>query len=233
LFSDLEGVPLHTLGVVKKERLQFPKSDSGTVEELRHLPTAHDRQIPTKQHPIETRKHTMNPVLVLLREFLHDFSPRPLSKRRDQPGRINTQWSRYERLSEAEGMGTGPPVGFDCLPTDRFFSTRWNLRSDSADSPVCVLDSIQYRRRLWAGRGCWLARFCLIARGSASELEYQILLAHDLNLIPLDHYDELTQQITEIKRMLTVLVQKLNADRWTLIARGLPFPKFGCGQRPR
>src|SRR5437764_13829901 len=29
-----------------------------------------------------------------------------------------------------------------------------------------------------------LARFCLIARASASELQYQILLAHDLKLIP-------------------------------------------------
>src|SRR5262245_7464875 len=57
-----------------------------------------------------------------------------------------------------------------------------------------------------------LARFCLIARGSASELEYQILLAHDLKLIPSDRYEGLTQEITEIKRMLTVLVQKLNAD---------------------
>jgi four helix bundle protein len=58
-----------------------------------------------------------------------------------------------------------------------------------------------------------LARFCLIARGSASELEYQILLAHDLKLIPSGRYDELSQEITEIKRMLTVLVQKLTADR--------------------
>ena len=58
-----------------------------------------------------------------------------------------------------------------------------------------------------------LARFCLIARGSASELEYQIFLAYDLKVIPRDHYEELSQEITEIKRMLTVLVQKLNADR--------------------
>ena len=57
-----------------------------------------------------------------------------------------------------------------------------------------------------------LARFCLIARGSASELEYQILLAHDLKLIPSDHYQDLSQQITEIKRMLTVFVQKLIAE---------------------
>jgi hypothetical protein len=47
----------------------------------------------------------------------------------------------------------------------------------------------------------------------ASELEYQILLAHDLKLIPSGRYEELSQEITEIKRMLTVLVQKLTADR--------------------
>ena len=58
-----------------------------------------------------------------------------------------------------------------------------------------------------------LARFCLIPRGSASELEYQILVAHDLKLIPPNHYEELTQEITEIQRMLTVLVQKLSTER--------------------
>ena len=58
-----------------------------------------------------------------------------------------------------------------------------------------------------------LARFCLIARGSASELEYQILLSHDLQQIQPDDYERLTQQAVEIKRMLTVLVQKRNAEK--------------------
>jgi four helix bundle protein len=44
-------------------------------------------------------------------------------------------------------------------------------------------------------------------------LEYQILLALDLKLIPSGRYQELSQEITEIKRMLTVLVQKLTAER--------------------
>ena len=57
-----------------------------------------------------------------------------------------------------------------------------------------------------------LSRFCTIARGSASELEYQILLARDLKLIQPNQFEELTQQTVEIKRMLTVLVQKLNAE---------------------
>ena len=57
-----------------------------------------------------------------------------------------------------------------------------------------------------------LARFCLIARGSASELEYHLLLARDLKLIKPDDYEKLAQQTTEIKRMLTVFVQKLTAE---------------------
>ena len=58
-----------------------------------------------------------------------------------------------------------------------------------------------------------LARFCSIAMGSASELEYYLLLAKDLKLInPKDHA-ELSQRATELKRMLTALHQKLNADR--------------------
>src|SRR5213594_281895 len=49
-----------------------------------------------------------------------------------------------------------------------------------------------------------LARFCTIARGSASELEYQLLLARDLKFIPPNDYEQLAQQAIEIKRMLTV-----------------------------
>ena len=58
-----------------------------------------------------------------------------------------------------------------------------------------------------------LSRFCTIARGSASELEYQILLARDLKLIQPPDYEQLAERTTEIKPMLTVLVQKLTADR--------------------
>lgn len=56
-----------------------------------------------------------------------------------------------------------------------------------------------------------LARFCSIASGSASELEYQLFLACDLKLILPEDYEKLAQQITEIKRMLTVFVQRLRA----------------------
>jgi four helix bundle protein len=58
-----------------------------------------------------------------------------------------------------------------------------------------------------------LARFCSIALGSASELEYHLLLASDLKLIKASEHDELAQRTTEVKRMLTSLLLKLNADR--------------------
>ena len=55
---------------------------------------------------------------------------------------------------------------------------------------------------------------CLqIALGSASEVEYQLLLAHDLGLLAEGPFDQLTKQCTEVKRMLAALVRKLTADR--------------------
>jgi four helix bundle protein len=58
-----------------------------------------------------------------------------------------------------------------------------------------------------------LARFCSMAMGSASELEYHLLLGRDLELIKRKDYLVLHQEVTELKRMLTALMQKLNADR--------------------
>ena len=57
------------------------------------------------------------------------------------------------------------------------------------------------------------ARFCSFAMGSASELEYHLLLARDLKLIQPKKYEELASRATELKRMLTALLHKLNADR--------------------
>jgi len=58
-----------------------------------------------------------------------------------------------------------------------------------------------------------LVRFFHIATGSASELEYHLLLARDLNLLNGRDYEQLTKEVTEVKRMLTSSIQKLTADR--------------------
>ncbi len=55
-------------------------------------------------------------------------------------------------------------------------------------------------------------RFCSIAMGSASELEYHLLLAKDLDLLSTGEHDRLSTQTTEVKRMLTGLMRKLKAE---------------------
>ena len=52
-----------------------------------------------------------------------------------------------------------------------------------------------------------------IAMGSASELEYHLLLAHDLNVLKGSDYERLREGVTEVKRMLTSFIQRLSADR--------------------
>ena len=54
-----------------------------------------------------------------------------------------------------------------------------------------------------------LGRFLSIAAGSASEVEYQLLLAHDLNLLDDDKHRQLDAQINEVKRMLNSFIGKL------------------------
>ena len=73
--GNIDGVLFDPLGMLKEKPFQFTESNLGAVEELRHLPATHDRQIATKQHPIEAGQHTMNPFLMLGNEFLHDPGP--------------------------------------------------------------------------------------------------------------------------------------------------------------
>jgi len=53
-------------------------------------------------------------------------------------------------------------------------------------------------------------RFLTIALGSASEVEYLIILSKDLNYIDEDSFTELNQEINIIKRKIYTLKQKLN-----------------------
>jgi four helix bundle protein len=56
------------------------------------------------------------------------------------------------------------------------------------------------------------ARFVQIAAGSASELEYHLLLARDLEFLREADYQRLSTQTQEVKRMLAALLHKLKAD---------------------
>jgi four helix bundle protein len=53
------------------------------------------------------------------------------------------------------------------------------------------------------------ARFLSIAAGSASEAEYQLLLARDLGYLQHDDHRQLDTQVNEVKRMLNSFIQRL------------------------
>ena len=57
------------------------------------------------------------------------------------------------------------------------------------------------------------ARFLEIAMGSASEVQYHLLLARDLSHLDKTCHLQLDEDVGEVKRMLTALRQKLTADR--------------------
>jgi four helix bundle protein len=64
------------------------------------------------------------------------------------------------------------------------------------------------------GRGsdAEFARFSQIVLGSACEVEYQLLLSHDLGYLQTLIYDKINKDLIEIKKMLTSLIKKLKAN---------------------
>jgi four helix bundle protein len=56
------------------------------------------------------------------------------------------------------------------------------------------------------------ARFLQISMGSASELEYHLVLAHDLGFMKGQAFQVVTEQTIVVKKMLTALIGKLTTD---------------------
>ena len=82
------------------------------------------------------------------------------------------------------------------FPPDERFGLISQIRRATASIPTNIAEG--------AGRETQkeFARFVHIASGSASEVEYQLLLAHELGYISLEEYPALEKDIIEIKRML-------------------------------
>lgn len=57
-----------------------------------------------------------------------------------------------------------------------------------------------------------LARFLYMALGSASELEYFLLLARDLRFLVAPAHDSILADVQEVKRMLAGLIARVKAE---------------------
>src|SRR6266542_1572329 len=93
------------------------------------------------------------------------------------------------------------------FPREEVYGLTSQLRRSSASIPANIAEDF--------GRGgnAELARFLQIGMGSASEVEYHVLLARDLNLLTKQIYDDLDGRIVEVKRMLASLLLKVRRDR--------------------
>ena len=56
-------------------------------------------------------------------------------------------------------------------------------------------------------------RYLQIASGSASELDYHLLLSRDLRFLADEQCRDLMNGLTEVRKMLTALLEKIETDR--------------------
>jgi four helix bundle protein len=119
----------------------------------------------------------------------------------------------YENLRETEGLGERTPIDPGRLRIHEDVSAGGVVRVASQIGRACSSVPANIAEGCGRGGDTQLARFLGIAVGTASEPEYHLHLAHDLNLAETTEYKEITGEVTEVKRMLTPFIHKLKADR--------------------
>ena len=110
-------------------------------------------------------------------------------------------WEKSHKLALLVYKHTQP------FPKQEMFGLTSQMRGAAISIPTNIAEG--------CGRGgnFELARFFSIARGSASELEYLLLISEGLGFPNRIDYKELELATTEVKRMLASLIAKINAER--------------------
>jgi four helix bundle protein len=117
-------------------------------------------------------------------------------------------WQKAHELALDVYRATGS------FPAHELCGLTGQLRRASTSIPINIAEG--------SGRDTELdfARFLQIAAGSASEVEYELLLARDLGYLSPELSSELTDRTTEVKRMLYALIQRLRGGHGRPIADG-------------
>ncbi|MCA9889215.1 MAG: four helix bundle protein [Anaerolineae bacterium] len=92
------------------------------------------------------------------------------------------------------------------FPKQEAFGLTSQMRRAAASVPTNIAEG--------SGRGTSseLARFLDIASGSICELEYQLILAHDLKYIALSSYEKIDNDLQEVKRMLAGFIRTIRSS---------------------
>ena len=91
----------------------------------------------------------------------------------------------------------------EVFPKEELYGLTSQIRRACSSIPTNIAEG--------CGRGSDIdfARFLQIAIGSSSEVEYELLLAHDLQYIPNEKYQKLSSEIISIRKMIIRFMDKL------------------------
>ena len=89
------------------------------------------------------------------------------------------------------------------FPKEELYGITSQLRRSASSIPTNIAEGCG------KGSNAEFNRFLQIAFGSASETEYHLVLAHDLDMLSAEEYAALHSELIEIKRMLASLIQKV------------------------
>jgi four helix bundle protein len=92
------------------------------------------------------------------------------------------------------------------FPAEERYGIISQIRRSSASIPTNIAEGTGRRGNVE------FARFIEIAFSSASEVQYQLILSKDLDYLSSDKFRELSNEIVEIKRMLTSFLNKLKTE---------------------
>jgi four helix bundle protein len=86
------------------------------------------------------------------------------------------------------------------FPKEEIYGLTSQMRRSSASIPTNIAEG--------SGRStdADFQRFLQIALGSASELQYQLLLAKDLDYLAQGQYDQMATSVIEVKKMLAAFI---------------------------
>jgi four helix bundle protein len=93
------------------------------------------------------------------------------------------------------------------FPKEEMYGLTSQIRRASTSIPINIAEGCGRR----SDRE--MAYFLQIAMGSASELEYQLLLARDLKYIALDAYQKVNCNVEEIKKMLATFIVRIRSPK--------------------
>jgi four helix bundle protein len=92
------------------------------------------------------------------------------------------------------------------FPSEEKFGLTSQMRRAAASVPTNIAEG--------CGRNSdpELARFLELSMGSASEVEYQLILARDLSYLEDSHWRRLSEDVCEIERMLAAFIKRIRTS---------------------